>query len=478
MRGAGNWQSRCIDATIVGLAIIGAACEWASARTAWAAPGAALVQREAAARVGLERAWFAQVPVDAARSRVTAWYLFFDRLYAVTDSGIVAALNSETGELVWTKQIGHPGEPAFGPGANSKYLGVVTGDRLLILDRYTGRVAWIRELSSAPSSGPALSGKYAYVALMTGRIEGYPLADPKVQPWYYQSKGRTYMQPTTTGAVVSWPTAEGYLYVSSADSPRVEFRLETGQETVTSPAEADGKLFIASLDGYLYCIDEFTGYEVWRFSTGYPITSSPAVVNHRVFVASIEPALHAIDAANGSEIWMAPGASHFAAQGKDRVYAADRYGNLLILDSNSGRLVDKLFTSEGTETIVNDQSDRIFLVSNHGLVQCLHEIGASQPTMFRRPFDAPAPPPAKKAAGKKSEKPPTDNGSPGEAQPDSQPAVEDNPFGDAEQPADSEPTNEESDTERPAANRQLPPETPAEAPPAEGSGIEDENPFD
>ena len=193
-----------------------------------------------------------------------------------------------------------------------------------------------------------------------------------------------------TGNVVSWPTASGYLYVADANDPRVLFRLQTSGDIVTSPAQQSPYLYIASLDGYLYCINELTGDEEWRYSTGYSITSSPAVVGDMAFVASFEPALHAIDSKTGDEKWIAPGVSHFAARGKDRIYASDAYGNVLILDAATGRQVGRLPVAEGLTTLVNDQTDRIFLVNDRGLVQCLHEIGANEPTLYRQPIAPPA----------------------------------------------------------------------------------------
>lgn len=361
-----------------------------------------LVTRDDAARNGLERAWFAQVAVDPSRSRVTTWLLDFGQIYAVTDSGIMTALNAETGATLWTKQIGKPGQPAFGPGANAQYVAVVSVDKLLLFHRETGRLIWSRELGSAPAAGPALSREYAYVGLLNGRIEGYKLDDPKLQPWYYQSEGRIYHRPTTTGRVVSWPTSTGRLYVSDADDPEVKFRLVSDKDIVTSPAESEPWLYIASLDGYLYCINETNGRGAWRFSTGYPISSSPAIVGERAFVASLEPSLFAIDAKNGGELWSAPGASHFGAMGKDRVYASDRYGNLLVLDAKTGNPLGRLGTAEGMRTLVNDQSDRIFLVSDRGLVQCLRESGAVEPTMYRQPFETQMATEAAAAAKKKT----------------------------------------------------------------------------
>jgi outer membrane protein assembly factor BamB len=400
--------------------------------------GGPLVAYDEAARIGLERAWFAQVPVDASRSRVSTWYLHTDRLYAVTDSGLVTALEAETGRALWSKQLGRPGVSAFGPAANDEYLGVVSGAKMYLLERETGRIEWSRDLGSAPSSGPALSNKYAYVALVTGRIEGYQLDDPAAQPWYYQSKGRTYLRPTTTGSVVSWPTAEGYLYVSKADDPGVRFRLETNADIVTSPAERAPYLYVASLDGYLYCMNETTGVEKWRYSTGYEIMSSPALVGDHAYVASMEPVLHCLDTITGQRLWAVAGASHFGAEGKTRVYASDRYGNLIVIDAQTGALLGRLQTAEGLETMVNDQTDRVFLVNDRGLVQCLREIGAEEPTLYRKPVE-PATPPAADEAAPEDEAVPEDEenffatGEP--AEPVEEPAEEaeaaeeDNPFG-------------------------------------------------
>jgi hypothetical protein len=428
-----------------------------------------LVTHEQAARHGLERAWFAQVPVDTSRSRVSTWYLYRDGLYSVTNSGIATALNAETGEQIWSRQVGKPGYPAFGPGANANFLGIVSGSKLFVLDRHDGRLMFSRVLGSAPSSGPALSEEYAFIALVTGRIEGYKLDDPAAQPWYYQSKGRTFLRPTTTGRIVSWPTSLGYLYVSRADEPGVIFRMETSADIVTSPAQMDPYLYIASQDGYLYCVHQLSGIEQWRYSTGYSIDSSPAIVGDQVYVASAEPAIHALNAKTGRLLWNIPGVSHFAAQGKERVYASDRYGNLITLDAKTGNPVSRLQVADGMSTLVNDHSDRIFLVSNRGLVQCLREVGATQPTFYRTP---PAPEAATTPAapadaevnpfGEEGPPTPEDGAAPGDAiAPD-----EGSPFGEMDAEASEEPMDEAP------LEDELPPEDAVEAP------LDDSNPFD
>ncbi len=344
-----------------------------------------LVSYDQAARLGLERVWFAQVGLDRTRHRIASWLLYHDRLYAMTTAGSVHAMDAETGELLWTEQIGQPDHPALGPAANDKFLAMVSGSKLILLDRHDGRMVWSREVSSAPSSGPAINADHAFVALFSGRVEGYQIDAPDKPAWYSQSAGRTYFSPTATNHSISWPTDLGYLYVSRPKPLGVIYRLEMNDQIVALPVQMGSHLLVGSLDGYLYCIGELDGRERWRHSTGYFIISPPAVVGEQVFVASQQPMLHALEASTGQTLWTAGGVTRFVARGKKRAYGMDSHGSLLVLDSKTGGRLGRLKATEGGTAIVNDQSDRIYLVTDRGLVQCLHEIGVDKPILYRKP---------------------------------------------------------------------------------------------
>ncbi|MEQ8835869.1 MAG: PQQ-binding-like beta-propeller repeat protein, partial [Lacipirellulaceae bacterium] len=376
---------------------------------------------------------------------VTAWTLHHDRIFGVSNTGTAFALDTETGERLWIRQVGKRGYRAFGPGANSKSVAIVSGSKIYVLDRDDGRILFSRDLGSAPGAGPALTEDYAFVVLMTGRVEGYRLDDPKAQPWYYNSRGRAFLRPVTTGGVVSWPTNAGLLYVSSATDPGLLYRIQTNDEIIAPPAELDGNLFIASLDGYLYSIDGLTGNEQWRFAAGWPIESQPAVVGDMAFVSSIEPAIHAIETSTGNELWDIPGASQFVSEGKNRVYAADPMGNLLVLDMKTGATLGTLATAEGLYPLVNDQTDRIFLVNKHGLVQCLHEIGVSQPIEHRK---------MKTAAPKKKDEGDEDIFGVNEDAADDEPAEGGGLFDDAVEEPDDQPAVEDEPEDEPATEPQ------------------------
>ena len=342
-----------------------------------------LVSNQVAARVGLERAWFAQVRVDSTAHQVVHWVLDGDRLFALTSAGTVQSINAHTGETMWTTEVGAGHSGAAGMAVNTEYVAVLGASRLYMLDRLDGHSLWSRQIGGGASAAPALSSTYAYVTLLNGRVEGYDLDEPNANVWQYQSYGHTFQSPRTTGNVVSWPSDRGLLYVGSAEAPRLLFRVETNDEIVAAPAELEPYLYVASLDGYLYCFHEQSGGEQWRYATGFAITSQPAIVGEKAFVASEGPSLHAVNAITGEALWKVGGANQFVALGEQHTYGMDRYGTLIVIDNESGNVAGRLATGTNNTALVNDKSDRLFLISNRGLVQCLHEIGAEQPTWHR-----------------------------------------------------------------------------------------------
>ena len=77
----------------------------------------------------------------------------------------------------------------------------------------------------------------------------------------------------------------------------------TGGDVRSSPAVADGVVFVGSNDAKLHAVDAATGEAKWTYATGGGVTSSPAVADGKVFVGSFDQKLHAVDAATGKAKW-------------------------------------------------------------------------------------------------------------------------------------------------------------------------------
>lgn len=81
---------------------------------------------------------------------------------------------------------------------------------------------------------------------------------------------------------------------------------KAGGPIVTSPAIANGVVYIGAMDGHLYAIDQETGKEKWNFKSRMPIASSPAVGANAVYFVSGAGSLAALDLQTGKPKWVLP----------------------------------------------------------------------------------------------------------------------------------------------------------------------------
>src|SRR5581483_650555 len=97
----------------------------------------------------------------------------------------------------------------------------------------------------------------------------------------------------------------GGIYDSAA-IPRfteVKWKFKTHGQVFSSPALANGVVYIGSGDHFLYAIDAESGAQKWKFQTGSRVTSSPAVAGGTVFFGSFDSMFYAVDAASGKLKW-------------------------------------------------------------------------------------------------------------------------------------------------------------------------------
>jgi hypothetical protein len=72
----------------------------------------------------------------------------------------------------------------------------------------------------------------------------------------------------------------------NADSGALIWDYITGDDVFSSPAVANGKLYVGSWDNKVYCLNALTGGLVWKYITNNDVDSSPAVANGKVYIGS------------------------------------------------------------------------------------------------------------------------------------------------------------------------------------------------
>ena len=69
----------------------------------------------------------------------------------------------------------------------------------------------------------------------------------------------------------------------------------------SSPAVANGVMYVGSDDHKVYALDAATGATKWTITTGDSVRSSPAVSNGVMYVGSGDHKVYALDAATGAD---------------------------------------------------------------------------------------------------------------------------------------------------------------------------------
>src|SRR5208337_2874589 len=84
----------------------------------------------------------------------------------------------------------------------------------------------------------------------------------------------------------------------------LDWKYETGNTIYhSSPAVANGVVYVGSTDNNLYALNAGTGALLWKYTTGDQVWSSPAVANGVVYVGSLDGNLYALNVATGALLW-------------------------------------------------------------------------------------------------------------------------------------------------------------------------------
>ncbi len=428
---------------------------------------ARVVSRQTAQAAGLTRAWFTQARIDPSTQRIVG--AVFDRgvVYTLSSTGSLQAFDGDTGTTLWTTRLGSPSLPAFGPsirhttsvdGAGNETTmtrcAIMIGSTLFVIDGSNGAEVFSRRAGGTPATAPVLGDDHVYVSMLSGRLIGYPLDQLKRVPFTVASPGQLDTQPLLAEGQIIWTTRRGQVYGASATTGRPSYRFDATARISGRPSVVEDRVYFANERGTVYAMEAEKARHVWRASVGREVSKPVLAVGDEVYVQAEGPALYALDRASGKSLWSVEGVADFAAASPERIYAVAPGGALAVLDRKTGRPVGSWPAGGKLSPIANTEDDRLFFVSESGLLQSFHEPGRAE-------AKADEPPAEEKP---EAEQPPLDEFE--------QPA---------EEPAEADPFAPADEPEEPAADDPFAPAEGAETDdpfaPADDAEVEEDDPF-
>jgi subtilisin family serine protease/outer membrane protein assembly factor BamB len=135
----------------------------------------------------------------------------------------------------------------------------------------------------------------------------------------------------------------GYSLSSAPNTNSSLWAFQTGGGIVSSPAVADGKVFVGGTDNFVYAFDQSGGTLIWSSQLSEHIWGSPSVAYGKVFIADAS-SVYALDENTGAQMWRDyvsyEGLLYSSPVVKDGMIfiGSDGYG-ILALNQHNGLLV-------------------------------------------------------------------------------------------------------------------------------------------
>ncbi|HWA56582.1 MAG TPA: PQQ-binding-like beta-propeller repeat protein [Gemmatimonadales bacterium] len=337
------------------------------------------------------------------------------RIYVGSGDGSLYAIDRRVGRLVWRFAAG--GAVTSSPALAGRVVIAATHQgRIFAVDQATGRLVWSRQTGPAlppntyPAGGwdiwassPVVSGTTAVIGGPDGLVYALEAATGRVR-WRAKTGGRVRATPAVSGDLVVVGSWDGRVYALDLATGHERWVHRTIGDTLdshkfgfdrralqSSPALAEGKVFVGSRDGGLYGIDARTGERLWRAThRGSWVVGSPAVQQGTVYVGSSDGHfIQAVDATTGTERWRYEAGSNILTSptlvaglllaGTESTESP--WGDLLALDQATGTLRWRLRMEEAFFSTPVAVDDMVYLGNDSGDLLAIGQVNPVVPQL-------------------------------------------------------------------------------------------------
>lgn len=349
--------------------------------------------------VGLTRAWWAHSVTNSLRDKLLHLTLDDRNLYAQSTNGAVTCFDNETGQRRWAVQLGLADNPILPLTTNSTYVFAANGSKLYCLQKTNGNIVWELTFPGSPSVAPAVDNQRVYLGMIDGSVYAFDIkkiaqleSEGRMPQWSIQTLMWRYKTPLAIVSppmplqhVVAFASESGKIYAVGSEKRELVFQYKTAAKLSAPMALYGRTLLVPSQDNIFYAISADHGTPVWEFTVGLPIRRTPTAIGNKVYFMPFRGGMYQLNADTGNQNWWRPGVEQFLSSSPHRVYAKDHTGNLVVLDEKDGGVLGSVRFIDYPKYLINDQSDRIYLATEGGLIVCLREPAREFPVFYKHP---------------------------------------------------------------------------------------------
>ncbi|WP_417539261.1 outer membrane protein assembly factor BamB [Marinobacter sp.] len=285
-------------------------------------------------------------------------------VYAASADGALVAVNSETGKLLWKRELEDRIFAGVGGDLDQLYLVTREAD-LIALSREDGRELWRKALPTEALAAPQSNGSLVVTQTTDGRVLAFNTTDGEIV-WQYDGvvpalSLRAAAAPLVGGDVVIASFSNGKLMALAAESGQPLWQYEVGQpqgrtelerlvDIAGQPLVLDSAIMVSGYQGKLALVDIRTGQEIW--SRKASSLQAPMIGGGNIYMSSANGDVVAYRGSDRREVWLQEGLS-WRQLTQPAVYdnylvVGDYEGYLHVLSADDGRLVGQTrYDSDG-----------------------------------------------------------------------------------------------------------------------------------
>jgi eukaryotic-like serine/threonine-protein kinase len=247
----------------------------------------------------------------------------------------------------------------------------------------TNAIKWIYNTTVEITSSPAISNGRLVVGVSNGDILALN-STTGAKLWAYETEAgqnSIWSSPAVDSGKVYIGTRHlGSLFCLNETDGTLLWTFPTGNDIDSSPAIADGRVYINSNDGKIYCLNSNDGSMLWNYADSNSTIdnySSATIIDNTVFVGS-GLSIFALNAANGELVWSISAAGYISATpvvSNGDVFVVSSSG-ILCINATTGAIVWNITNVDG-ETLDFFRSspaianNRLFVGAENGNIYCL-----------------------------------------------------------------------------------------------------------
>jgi outer membrane protein assembly factor BamB len=215
-------------------------------------------------------------------------------VYLTGLDGRLYAFDAASGALRWNTPNISLG-PFSSPSAAKGMAYVGSGDgNLYAFDAATGTQQWTAQTGGPVDSSPAVVNGVVYIGSEDGSVYAFSARTGALR-WSTPTGGAILGSAAVANGTVYIGSFDGNLYALDSKTGAVRWTWQStyGGWIESAIAVANGVVYPVVDDMFLYAVDTANGTELWSWHLGSQTRSSPAVANGIVYIGSWEGTLHA-----------------------------------------------------------------------------------------------------------------------------------------------------------------------------------------